>query len=374
MREAGLMDDMIYRDERVDVPDLDYSCLGPAIEPGIYFGMDEATYRSAGAINATILKHVETSPMTAWGECVDPSGNYRKDATEAQDDGTALHTRLLEGEDVFRDRCAVLPENDGTWIDGVAELKARCKELELKVSGNTDDLCQRILEADPDAKLWARRMEDFRAETEGKLILKPEAAHQLELRARLVLLNPEIRKAFMGGFPEVSIFWIDENGMPCKGRVDYLKVSTGVDLKYFANRNAKPIIQAVNTAIVEHRIQARHYMDALKAAKILAKAGKVFGAAPDSEWMEAFAAGPEPRFSWVFVQKGKIPEIDAVEFRQFERPGASENAYWTNATNRIHFAKHTIRECLTAYGASPWVMERSPRVLKDEDQPLWSLD
>lgn len=369
-----MSDDLYFRDEKVVVPPVDYSCLGPAMEPGIYFGMDEATYRAAGAVSASLMKDMDVSPLTAWAENIDESKSYQSDDTEAQEEGDALHKRLLEGEAVFRERFAVKPENDGSHIEGVAELKARCKELGLTVGGNTADLCARILEADPDAKLWPIVMAKFNEENEGKTFLKMDVWQRMELRARLIGLHPEVRSAFSGGYSEVSIFWIDEFGMPCKMRADYLKVSACVDLKYFANKNRLPIERAVDRAIVDHRLQARHYKDGLEAAKPLVQSGKVFGASPGSEWLETFAASPEHAFWWVFVQKGRVPEVEAVEFRRTASDGATENLYWSHPTEKIKAAKRMIRLCVESYGKEPWLWERKPRVLQDHNQPLWSLD
>jgi hypothetical protein len=367
------MDDIYWRDEKVEVPGIDWSPLGPAMEPGIYFGLDEQTYRAAGAVSASLIKDVTVSPLTGWAENIDPSKNYKADDTEAQDEGTALHKRILEGEEAFRERCAVLPENDGSYLEGIAELKARCKELGLKMGGNTSELCARILEADPDAKLWPMELYAFHSQHAGKIHLKPDVWQRLELRARLIGLHPEVKNAFKGGYSEVSIFWTDERGMPCKARADYLKIIGAVDLKYFANKGKLPIDQAVNRAIVDHRIQARHYCDAVKAARTLAREGKVFGDVPDSEWIEAFAAHPEHRFFWVFVQKGPVPEVDCVEFVRGS-DGATENLYWTNASGKIAAAKQIIRLSVETYGNEPWIWERKARVLKDDNQPLWSLD
>lgn len=369
------MDDQLYyRDEKVEVaPAVDWSVLGERKPDGIYFDLPEGEYRSAGAVSASLLKDVTISPLTAWCENIDSTLSYKSEDTDAQDEGTALHKRLLEGDAVFREHCAVRPENDGSYIEGAAELKARCKELGLKVGGTIPELCARIRDADPDAKLWPEVMAEFKEASDGKIILKPDQWSRLELRARLVRMHPSVRNAFEGGFPEVSIFWTDADGMPCKARVDYLKIASAIDLKYFANVMKRPIAEAVNAAIRSHRIQARWYKDGLAAARVLARNGKVFGAAPDSKWIEAFAAGPEHRFFWVFVQKGPVPEVECVEFSRTLVGGASDNAYWTRATDQIARAKIDLLNCLATYADGPWLAPRPVRALQDEDQPdlLW---
>ena len=46
-----------------------------------------------------------------------------------------------------------------------------------------------------------------------------------------ITLNPHLARAFQGGIPEVSVFWIDEHRIACKCRLDWLKPRTIVDIK-----------------------------------------------------------------------------------------------------------------------------------------------
>jgi PDDEXK-like domain of unknown function (DUF3799) len=61
----------------------------------------------------------------------------------------------------------------------------------------------------------------------------------------------------------VSVFWIDEDGIPCKARHDYVKPRTLVNLKKFANIRQRPVDLAIHLAIAEYRydLQAAHYLD-----------------------------------------------------------------------------------------------------------------
>jgi hypothetical protein len=70
------------------------------------------------------------------------------------------------------------------------------------------------------------------AERDSLEILKADAMHEVRQAATSITLNP---RAFQGGIPEVSIFRIDEYGVPCKCRLDWLKPRTIVDLKKCAS-------------------------------------------------------------------------------------------------------------------------------------------
>jgi hypothetical protein len=44
----------------------------------------------------------------------------------------------------------------------------------------------------------------------------------IEIAAAYIEKDPELSRAFLGGAPQVSVFWIDEYGVSCKARFDYL--------------------------------------------------------------------------------------------------------------------------------------------------------
>jgi hypothetical protein len=71
----------------------------------------------------------------------------------------------------------------------------------------------------------------------------------------------QLPSATASGIPEVSVFWVDEYGIPCKCRLDFLKPRTIVDIKKCANVRERPFDLAVMLAIAKYRydISAKHY-------------------------------------------------------------------------------------------------------------------
>ena len=55
-------------------------------------------------------------------------------------------------------------------------------------------------------------------ERDGLEVLKPDAMREVRQAAASITLNPHLARAFQGGIPEVSVFWVDEYGIPCKCR------------------------------------------------------------------------------------------------------------------------------------------------------------
>ena len=74
---------------------------------------------------------------------------------------------------------------------------------------------------------------------------------------------PRLAQLVQGGRFEVSMFWEHpETGAPCRGRLDYLKDVTVVDLKFVAEVDERAIPRMI--AEYHYDIQAAAYLDGLK--------------------------------------------------------------------------------------------------------------
>jgi hypothetical protein len=133
------------------------------------------------------------------------------------------------------------------------------------VSGTKAELAKRIKAKDTHIIIFDEVLATFRvmAERDGLEILKPDVMREVRQAAASITLNPHLARAFQGGIPEVSAFWVDEYGIPCKARLDWLKPRTIVDLKKCANARKRPFDVAVILAIAQYRydLSARHYLD-----------------------------------------------------------------------------------------------------------------
>lgn len=348
--------------------------------PGIHFNMPEAEYHSVPALGASALKDLLVSPLTYWMNS--PLNPYREENdTEAKDKGSAFHKRILEGAEEFAKHYAVKPvkEDYPEALDGAAALKDRCAELGLKKGGTIAELCARIKEADPDAVLWPEIVAQWQAENEGKIPVSVKDWVEIERHAKIAEAHEGTMNAFRGGQPEVSLFWTDEAGIPCKARVDYLKVRAAVDLKSFSNPFGMPVDQAVGKAVANYgyHVQAVHYMTGLETVKrmLLADPSLARGEIPSADWLNAFLAPGPHRFFFVFLETGAVPNTRIREFRASAGNGGERNAYWIAAEMRIAKAKEIYTACMTEYGPDkPWVDPQPSRPLEDTDLPLWALD
>ena len=178
------------------------------------------------------------------------------------------------------------------------------------------------------------------AERDQLEILKPDAMREVRQDAATITVNPHLAKAFTGGVPEVSVFWV-EDGMPLKARFDYLKPKTIVDLKRFANQRERPVDLAILLAIAEYRydVQCRHYLSAYWHLWMAAQDGAVFGDCPlPKTWPDQIAIPEDIAFTWVFqgadapVSKGRSLTADSPALNK--------------ATREIALAKRLYRDCL----------------------------
>lgn len=358
--------------------------VGPH-KPGIYFDMPEEEYHADRSLSASGIKDLQVTPLTFWMRSrFNP--NRTDDSTEPKERGKAFHARLLEGAEVFAERYAIQPqiEDYPGAIDGGEDLKARCRELGLPVSGTIAKLCERIREADPDAVLWPDIMLDFTEEAAagGKVVIKRKLADEIERQVRIVEMHPGTEKALRGGYCEVSIFWRDEEtGVPMKSRVDYLKARAAVELKTFSNPFGKPIDAAVAGAVANNKyaVDAVVRLEAVEIAKAMYRQhGQkiVHGHMPASDWMTAFSDPSPHAFVFLFLEAGDVPNVRAREFRQRERDGAKDqNLYWMRGHAMFRQGVQTFRQCLEHYGPDlPWVDPQPLRAFNDAEFPVWSLD
>lgn len=342
--------------------------------PGVYFGMPEDEYHADPSFSSSVAKDMLVSPLTAWCRHYDPDREEDSD-TAAQVKGKATHKAILEGTEAFEAAYAVRPDPDEyrDHIRGGAALKDECKRLGVKASGTLVEMSKRIREADPSALLWADVDAEFGAAINGRTALDPDVGAYVRRTAGMVTANAAVRKAVQGGFPEVSIFWHD-NGIPWKCRIDYLKTRAAVDLKTFTNMNNKPLDVAIAHAVAQHRyhMQAAIYLRGLKAAASLEIKGR--NAAHDA-WLQQWRSGmAEPRFVFLFVESGNIPNVALREFRE-KNADRQETVAHMAASAAVDQAATLWADHMERFGPDqPWVSDTQLRPFSDEEFPLYMME
>lgn len=341
--------------------------------PGIYFGLDEDKYHAIPALSATGIKNLMVSPMDFWARSwMNPWREEDIEESEAKTIGKAYHKRILEGRDAF-DRAYTTPFEcfDADVLDTVSDLQKALEAMSLKKTGNKPELIERVLAAKPDAKIYDHLEKAYQETHKGKSFLNVTMFRKIELSARMIEFHHALKYYFVGGYPEVTVIWFDqESGIWFKARFDYLKTQAVNDLKTFANMLSKTIEKAVYGAMAsgKYHIQAALYLRAVEIAKQFVRDGQVFALQPvDPKWLEAFANAPDHIFNFLFQQKGPAPvSVGAVFSRK--------DPMFDTGLACVQYGIDTFVHNFKTYGTDPWVDQRDPIVLHYQQYPAFAND
>lgn len=327
----------------------------PAVhEPGVYFGMPEERYHSALALSASGIKNLRISTLDWWARSV-LNPDYADEESEAKEIGKAYHKRIVEGQAAFDALYAaeIDPAEYPTALRTNEEIATAIVEAggpEKGLSGKRKaQVIELLLTYDPEALIWERLVAAHNEQHSGKIMLRAPLIHRIEVAAAMIEKHPQLCKAFTGGMPEVSVFWVDEGtGTPCKARLDYLKSRAIVDLKSFENSIGLPVRKAIARAVASYRyhLQAAFYLEAAEIARGLIAEGRVFGDV-DTSFLKALHDAGERTWLWVFQQKGVAPLARGMVLP----PGITLDI----ARAEIDEAKHKFARCWRDFGTDPWL-------------------
>lgn len=349
-----------------------------ALPPGIYFNLPFSDYCKQPCLNAGGIKDLLVSTTDYWFRSfMNPLNDEVDEETKAKIEGRAYHKMILEGRQAFYDEYAPDFEYTGKApvlktseeIAGALAIRSLPTTFKRKSDG-----IARLLAADPSVLIYdelERIYKEPYAEKKREFLPSKVVRH-IEFANKMIESHPELKTYFVGGYPEVTIIWDDEElGVRLKMRADYLKVAPVVDLKTFANQMKKNLDKAINYAVasMKYPIQARLYLRGREAARKLIDQGKVFGAENvDPKWLKAFRETPNDEFWYVFQQKGIAPVSRGAKF-SLKDPKFESTAY-----AQIEDACISFRECYTKYGTDPWIDDTPSRYLSYDELPAFVGD
>lgn len=370
--------------------------------PGIYFGMPEDVYHSLPALSSHGVKKLAASPMVFWASTSWLSEKRRKDEAERaleekthQTIGKAYHCRIMEGAEEFARRFAVelSPEDCEGALETTDQIKAAIESEGQKPQAKVEDFMPdtgaaymrstkkadwiaQLLGIVPEAKILDVMQKQHRDANEGKSFISAEVYGQLEIAARMVEADPEIRHAFRDGHAEVVLLWIcDRTGVPMKARVDYLKLRACVDLKSVGNQRERSIENAIRWEIAgyHYNVQPSVYLEGVQTVRKLIREGQgcihfcdsdwpVDQMTATTDWVQKWANQKECEWLWVFQQKGEAPVTRGVFY-----PLAGTTKLVTD--DIVLKQKRRFRTFSETFGIDPWLDVKPIYDLADEDLP-----
>lgn len=127
------------------------------------------------------------------------------------------------------------------------------------------------------------------------------AYNEIKKAVEAVKLEKNIWPLFQSGYPEVSIFWIDEEtGVPCRARMDYLGLYIAADLK--STTNAYDLGYSI--ADFGYYRQAGLYLHGIQKIKeLIAQNKAVVADCPDADWLDNFLSTIHDKFVFAFQEK-----------------------------------------------------------------------
>jgi len=296
---------------------------------GIFVGLDEELYHSVPNLGSSNLKTLLQSPSEYWWESyLNPERDEDRDSP-ALKFGSAMHTRILLGEEFFNSLYVRRP-------DSVERMTAAIK-ADLAPNGET--------------------------------ILSGADYDRICKTGEVIAADPNLQDAFDEGVPELSVFWTDESRIPLKARFDYFKYFGIGDLKTAANTYRRPFREVCLRAIETYRydMQAAHYLDARAQMRGLVEQGLVFGA---SENIESFIAEAsqedQTAFQFVFIQSNGAPNV----WSGVITPG---NPILDTSRMHIDLAKTRWLTYRERYGDSRWTIVHPVSEIDVNDFKPWAF-
>lgn len=336
-------------------------------EDGIYFGLNaDAQYHPADALGSGDVKRCFYNTSAYWwGSSFNPLRPHNKE-TKFMNFGTAVHIRVLEGEEKFLRLYEPAYEGDDL-LKTDADVRAWLQERGHKpASGNKPERVAQALLIDPEVKI-----EDAikaRAEEAGRVILPADDYNRIVISSELIAKNPDLETAFSGGMPEVAVVWtemVDGEPVRCKGLFDYLKVRGIGDLKSTSNPKEIDFPSLCKIRFAERRMdmQAAHYLRGREFIARYVQEGRVYGD-HDPEWLARVAAQDEHGFAFVFFSSTGAPETWALSLS----PG--NTILDIGADHRAVALQNFVRK-RREFGDEMWLQREPIRELDITDLPSW---
>lgn len=268
-----------------------------ALEPGIYFGLNERVYHEDSALSRSgIATMLLETPFEFWVSSWMNEERKAHSETDAMKWGTEFHMLLLEPKR-FRETYFVFP---GEPYDG-----------------------------------------------ENRKLIKEEDYKTMKVAVDVIKSLPLAKDLFTEGYPEVTLVWPDtQTGLMLRARLDYMKPYSITDVKTCYSLRE----QKLKYQFKEHyyHVQNAMYSEGMRVIREMLKQDKcgIFGNEVDNNFLMRFMEDAHSHFAFV-MQKKKFPypariihpleQHEVIEGREIMHEGITR------------YIEHIER-----YGTKPW--------------------
>ncbi len=202
------------------------------------------------------------------------------------------------------------------------ELIDRLPGCDLRVSGSVGELRVRVTAARALLPENERPM-FFDEALNGRTLIGSQDDAYVRVLERFVSNEPAFVDHIANGFAEVSIFWVDENGVRRKARPDYLNKTTLLDLKTYGRpprRDRGLRRHLINEVYYNgYDLQAVNNIAAVRAARGLPIVATGDAATPRIKAFKEMLIATDLRaltFRWLFIRMDGAPTGISIPFRE----------------------------------------------------------
>lgn len=317
---------------------------------GIYFNLPPIDYHEDPALGSSDVKTLAFEPHEYWWKsAMNPARPETNDYTPAKVFGSALHYRILLGQEAYDKRYR---KGGGakTTVPDASYDKVLIEELGRKDFDN-----------------WTKESKAICLRKANIELLTNTQHREVELAAAMITKNPNLKQAFSNGAPECAIFWEDESGIRKKALIDYLKLKASVDVKSFRPHNSrtqefdKSVFKAMSDYM--YYVQAAHYMSGRNTMWDHIDAGRVYNAEGiKEEWLVQCSKETNPPFLFVFYKASGAPLAKGYGVR------------WASPLHRdglaiCSMADANYKKFTERYGTEAWVMDEPIHEISDGE--IW---
>jgi hypothetical protein len=283
---------------------------------GVHLRQRHEDYLLDHGLGYSSIKQLYLEPTEWWEDS--PHNLLRRDKStddgkKAYRVGAALHTNILDGERVYERTYAVAPtrETHPEALDTVTELAAACDRMNLSTRGSKPELVRRLVQAKCPLPILVDLQEKFALS--GKKPIDAYTHDRIRIIRRMMMRTATELKlpdgdhltladALKGALTEVSIYWVDENGIRQRARFDALKPNITGDLKSITNWKRTNFKKALLAEVIlrGYMIQEAHYHEARVQLRKAVAEGRVFGGT-QTERKKLERIARSDHWAWLFI-------------------------------------------------------------------------
>ena len=349
---------------------------------GVHLNLRHESYIDDLGLGYSGLKLLAVNPIEWWFASAWNPLRPPEPPKAAFNRGEAGHVAFLDGLKVYNRLYGRMPtgKTHPDYADTIAELLALCGKHGLsKVYIQKAELVDRLQRAKVKEKILAVEQAKFLrtgrrpiSETDDNAI---RMTQRMAMRSRQELnvgaSHLTLRQAFTGGLHEVSVFWVDENGIRQRARFDKIKPNMTLDLKTLTDWKKSDFKQSLlREAIIRgYVLQWAHYDEGRRQLCKAVDEGRVFGGTPmQRKKLDAIAEAADWAWVWVYAKLDGAPQVRGIVP---DRAGPQ----YAKAVEQRAQALTWFQFYREMYGMeTPWFDPEVVWVPQDIDWPSWAED